>query len=85
MVCSVPSHCPEDPITMNFKGLEKYYLTAETMMINDGVLRKVVTIQPAARPKKKAITCHLSNKDMSQKSSITLELEMKSECEVGKK
>ncbi|KAL7981123.1 hypothetical protein Chor_005357 [Crotalus horridus] len=62
---------------MNFKGLEKYYLTAETMTMNDGVLRKVVTIQPAARPKKKAITCHLSNKSMSQKSSITLELEMK--------
>ncbi|XP_039181728.1 sialoadhesin-like [Crotalus tigris] len=77
VVCSVPSHCPEDPITMHFKGLEKYYLTAETMTMNDGVLRKVVTIQPAARPKKKAITCHLSNKSMSQKSSITLELEMK--------
>ncbi|XP_026544012.1 B-cell receptor CD22-like [Notechis scutatus] len=75
VVCSVPSHCPEDPITMNFKGLEKYYLTAETMMMDDGVLRRIVTIQPAARSKKKAITCQLSNKDM--KSSITQELEMK--------
>ncbi|XP_026574620.1 B-cell receptor CD22-like [Pseudonaja textilis] len=75
VVCSVPSHCPEDPITMNFKGLEKYYLTAETMMMDDGVLRRIVTIQPTARPKKKAITCQLSNKAM--KSSITQELEMK--------
>uniref|UniRef100_A0A8C6Y7B1 B-cell receptor CD22 n=1 Tax=Naja naja TaxID=35670 RepID=A0A8C6Y7B1_NAJNA len=74
VVCSVASHCPEDAITMNFKGLEKHYLTAETMMMDDGVLRKIVTIQPIARSKKK-ITCQLSNKNM--KSSITQELEMK--------
>ncbi|XP_070806041.1 B-cell receptor CD22-like isoform X1 [Pituophis catenifer annectens] len=77
VVCSVPSHCPEDPITMNFKGLEKHYLTSETMMMDDGVLRKTVTIQPTAKPRKKTITCQLSNKDMSQKSSIIQELDMK--------
>ncbi|XP_070620906.1 B-cell receptor CD22-like [Erythrolamprus reginae] len=76
VVCSVPSHCPEDPITMHFKGLEKYYLAPVSMTMEDGVLRKTVTIQPTMRPRKK-ITCHLSNKDMSQKSSITQEIDIK--------
>ncbi|XP_013918811.1 PREDICTED: B-cell receptor CD22-like [Thamnophis sirtalis] len=76
VACSVPMHCPEESIRMNFKGLEKY-LTAEIMMTDNGILRKIATIQPIARPRRKAITCQLSNKDMSQKSSITQELDMK--------
>ncbi|XP_063168290.1 B-cell receptor CD22-like [Candoia aspera] len=76
VVCSVPSHCPEDPITMNFRGLEKH-LTAETTMIKDGVLQKMVTIQPTGRLRKKPLTCQLSNKDNSQKTASDLELDMK--------
>ncbi|XP_025032282.1 sialoadhesin-like [Python bivittatus] len=77
VVCSVPSHCPEDPIAMNFKGLEKYHSTVETTMIKNGVLQKTVTIQPTGRPRRKTITCLLSNKDISRKSASTLELDMK--------
>ncbi|KAF7235695.1 Sialoadhesin [Varanus komodoensis] len=75
--CSVPYNCPSDSSTLTLRGLEKHHLFPRNSTIEGGMLQINVSFVPTWEDDQKILTCLLSSKDGTQRSSSTLELDVK--------
>uniref|UniRef100_A0A8D2INV3 B-cell receptor CD22 n=1 Tax=Varanus komodoensis TaxID=61221 RepID=A0A8D2INV3_VARKO len=66
-----------EELTLTLRGLEKHHLFPRNSTIEGGMLQINVSFVPTWEDDQKILTCLLSSKDGTQRSSSTLELDVK--------
>ncbi|XP_042296597.1 sialoadhesin-like isoform X1 [Sceloporus undulatus] len=74
VICSASYHCPEEPMVLILRGLEKH-LPKRT--IGNRIIQTTVSFEPTWEEERKKVTCLLTSKDGAQKSKSTLQLDVK--------
>ncbi|KAL8220120.1 UNVERIFIED_CONTAM: hypothetical protein K2H54_039221 [Gekko kuhli] len=78
VTCSVPYHCPEEPLKLTIRGLEGTRLGQRTT-ISNGVIQTVVDVEMSWEDHGKSLICSLRRRNGSEISKSTMQLEVKCE------
>ncbi|XP_062818340.1 B-cell receptor CD22-like isoform X2 [Anolis carolinensis] len=74
VICSVSYHCPNEPMMLTLRGLEKH---PQKRNIGNRTIQTIVSFEPTWEEESKKVICLLTNKDGSHKSKTTLQLDVK--------
>ncbi|KAL8220127.1 UNVERIFIED_CONTAM: hypothetical protein K2H54_039304, partial [Gekko kuhli] len=77
VTCSVPYHCPEEPLRLTIRGLGEIRLSSQRTTINNGVIRTVVNLQATWEDHGKSLVCSLERQNGLEISKSTMQLDVK--------
>ncbi|XP_015280818.1 PREDICTED: B-cell receptor CD22-like [Gekko japonicus] len=77
VTCSVPYHCPEEPLGLTISGLGGTRLTSTRTTINNGMIQTVVILQMTWEDHGKSLVCSLKRQNGSEISKSTMQLDVK--------
>ncbi|XP_015280829.1 PREDICTED: B-cell receptor CD22-like [Gekko japonicus] len=78
VTCSVPYHCPEEPLRLTISGLGGTRLSSQRTTINNGAIQTVVSLQMTLEDHGKSLVCSLKKWNWSEISKSTMQLDVKS-------
>ncbi|XP_060113649.1 B-cell receptor CD22-like [Heteronotia binoei] len=76
VTCSVPYHCPEEPLRLIISGLENSRFSSKPPTITNGVIQTVMRFQVTWKDHGKSLICSLK-RDRKEISQNTMQLDVK--------
>ncbi|XP_060113651.1 B-cell receptor CD22-like [Heteronotia binoei] len=76
VTCSVPYHCPEEPLRLTISGLENSRFSSQPPTITNGVIQTIMGFQGTWKDHGKSLVCSLK-RDWKEISQNTMKLDVK--------
>ncbi|XP_061452558.1 B-cell receptor CD22-like [Rhineura floridana] len=77
VTCSVPYHCPDEPVALTLSGLEETHTSPLESVIENGKVQTVMHFTPTWRDYRKTLTCLLKDHNGRVISQSSMELDVK--------